>query len=52
MKLLLWLFTDAIDTVWLYLASRASCFCVSRSLSTRVCSDVEIETDVALQAQY
>ena len=31
-----------------YLESCASCFCVNRSLSTRVCSEVEIETEVAL----
>ena len=31
-----------------YLARSASCFFVRRNLSTRVCSEVEIETEVAL----
>ena len=32
-----------------YLARAANCLRVKRSLSTRVCSDVEMDTDVALK---
>jgi hypothetical protein len=34
-----------------YLARSASCFRVSRSLSTRVCSEVEMDTEVALKCK-